>query len=583
MHLVLSNLKFFWGEPSEEKVFLGEWCFLPEHLDLWYTTKVKIIESPWNDRKRFYKCAAEAEEFSDYLLDCLVKELNIISCSDNSKEYWRIVIGNWLSNYVGIIYNKYITLQNAIKKFPNVKGILLEEETEINYKIIDNAYHIHLFELQMYSKIFREINPNFKEISCGCYYKPHKYDEHILESNTKEALGQKKYSLKDVLIGWVTHNEQLIDEILNAAEIDYAKVAGLEKGCDNLFYGDQDIICRNRVKEIIYRNEFERIAIKLLPFYLPYSLFEGYRQFKDCILNRIEKLPNTFISGLGFQESLMARVLAAEIKSNGGKLIGIQHGSMYGIYKTLPCRKFEIEICDKYFSWGWGDTRSSKIVSLPSLASSYYLNRKKTTQKQKIKREKILFLANQIVPYFVDFRSAIKSHGSSKYLESQDIFFSSLPEEYYKKIIFRIKSPQQYKFWKKFLEKYKGIKVEGRDVKIEDTLKYTSIAISDCITQVYIDAMMNVPTILYWEDDIWGVDDNQKDSMLKLKEAKILWDNPLGAAKFLTKVYSSAESWWRSEKVQSAKNQFLLKYALPSENFKSEWIRMLKKECKYEQ
>ena len=52
----------------------------------------------------------------------------------------------------------------------------------------------------------------------------------------------------------------------------------------------------------------------------------------------------------------------------------------------------------------------------------------------------------------------------------------------------------------------------------------------------------------------------------------ILYISPIEVAKKLESVYKDPEKWWQSEQVQSARNNFVTRFANTSILWKHEWI-----------
>ena len=65
----------------------------------------------------------------------------------------------------------------------------------------------------------------------------------------------------------------------------------------------------------------------------------------------------------------------------------------------------------------------------------------------------------------------------------------------------------------------------------------------------------------FWQNNLDHVRDYSKPFYNKLEEAEILFFSPANIANKVNKVYDDINSWWFSEEVQIARNEFCLKYA----------------------
>ena len=56
------------------------------------------------------------------------------------------------------------------------------------------------------------------------------------------------------------------------------------------------------------------------------------------------------------QKTFQSRYVAECIEKNDTKLIIGQHGGVYGQYLFSSMEDYELNICDKYLSWGWNNS-----------------------------------------------------------------------------------------------------------------------------------------------------------------------------------------------------------------------------------
>ena len=110
-------------------------------------------------------------------------------------------------------------------------------------------------------------------------------------------------------------------------------------------------------------------------------------------------LPKILVSSAGLWTDEPAKLLAAEMTAQGGKLLSLQHGGGYGTKSLTWPEKHEREISDRFGCWGWAEQEKDiKLVNLafPKLAT------KERKSGDSRKRRTILVVGNQVprYPYF---------------------------------------------------------------------------------------------------------------------------------------------------------------------------------------
>jgi putative transferase (TIGR04331 family) len=72
---------------------------------------------------------------------------------------------------------------------------------------------------------------------------------------------------------------------------------------------------------------------------------------------------------------------------------------------------------------------------------------------------------------------------------------------------------------------------------------------------------------MFWNPSHWELNEKAKPYFELLKAAGILHETPESAALQMIMVWDSVESWWESDKVQSARKQFVDQYSQTPENY----------------
>ena len=106
---------------------LGNWCNTYDKMEKILKLKNNsIIEYHWNDTKKVERDYVYLNNFAEKILIELAKKLNNIHGVNYSKNYWRIVLSNWLFSSAHVIFDKWETLKKAFSEHSIESTILVD-------------------------------------------------------------------------------------------------------------------------------------------------------------------------------------------------------------------------------------------------------------------------------------------------------------------------------------------------------------------------------------------------------------------------------------------------------------------------
>ena len=100
-------------EFSENNFLLGKWCEFYE-FNNFDKNKIEINNKNisifkntyhWDDNEKKEKDYKYLTDITEYLLEEISKKLSLIHEMNESKDYWRIIISNWLNEYTTAIFD----------------------------------------------------------------------------------------------------------------------------------------------------------------------------------------------------------------------------------------------------------------------------------------------------------------------------------------------------------------------------------------------------------------------------------------------------------------------------------------------
>jgi putative transferase (TIGR04331 family) len=71
----------------------------------------------------------------------------------------------------------------------------------------------------------------------------------------------------------------------------------------------------------------------------------------------------------------------------------------------------------------------------------------------------------------------------------------------------------------------------------------------------------NFPTVAFWDGGLDHLIEGAKPYYQRLVDAKIIFFSPEEAAQHVNRIWDNIDSWWLSREVQSAREEFVLRYA----------------------
>ena len=174
--------------------------------------------------------------------------------------------------------------------------------------------------------------------------------------------------------------------------------------------------------------------------------------------------------------------------------------------------------------------------------------------------------------------------GANKYLkEFCKLYYDELNNGISKKTFLKLHPADNDNYWKNYkfyknlsnskIEKKEGLKKVFENSKLI-TCFYPETTFSECIYN-------NIPTILLYPKNFYERNKKFTNVINKLKDAKILFYNPIEAASHTNKIWHDVDKWWNSQNTKDAIKIFKKNILGISENDKDKkyWFNFV--EYKY--
>ena len=580
VHFNLTALRDFWGE-SDRVIYLGEWCF-PFGIDNSIKDPdVEIIEGPYQSDQ----IVDEAQEYVKLIyeksLTALGSYLNLLHGTRYSHRFWRIVIGPWLYHYIAIFYDRYLSISQVIKKYPQFETIALAKESyHIPFSTLDflTCAHQDLYNLQIYSKILTTLGKTFTSKNWKSSDKnEHKYNSNFFLDLKGKALNKLVALYKSLTIEFSPHVLLKDCRFSAVCEIGFMIRFPLAVYRDRQLMSDISAskpspLCRNGSIDIFSNDGgFGECISKIIMSDIPLCFIEGFAPMLEEARKNYPKTTKAVMSSTAWYHNESFKIWAADSAEGGMQLIGIQHGGNYGISAKLFSEDHELAILDRFYTWGW--VRSDCNAKVTPFTAPNFIGKKKIYAE---KNKKMILWGITAQPRYPIHISPVENF--LEYLAQQKTFLSTLSSDITKFVLLR-PHIQDYGWGIKnrLLEHYPSLKIDQWENSFRNSLNNCRLYICDHLSTTFIEAIVSgCPTIIFLNPRFNKLRIEAIPCYELLKKNGILYDSPEKAGNAINQIYADVHSWWCQHERQAAIKEFCKSYAKFSENGFIDWMHEIK-------
>ena len=578
--LVTTALEETWKK-EENILFLGEWCKKPHREIIWNKFDFETVAYHWNDRDKLNKDYLYSKKLYQVLINEISNCLNLYHNKDNSIRYWKIILGPWLFSFIQIALERYENLKQLLNFENNLETIVLDIDRELLtpnnvetfYRSLmsDTWNHFIYSEIIKNSDLFKRIkikNGKFEDTENFKSYFKEKYNSKLrnaysfCSSLLKKKIYNEKYLISESYFG-------LFDEIkLN-----------LKLGCLPKFNSmepptEKNIDWKSR-EEFLFKNfnsenDLEKIIKKLIILQIPTAYFENYENICSSI-NKINwpSNPKIIFTSHFLQKTKQAFYTAEKIEKLDAKLIVGQHGGVYGQYKFSTIEDHELDVSDKFLSWGWQDKKNEKIIP-------FGIIRKLPKVNYSPKNKKILFILRCQPRYTSRINSISGSFQAYSYYKECISFCKNLDEsKLLKNLLIRMHAKR---FWNEeylFKTQIPEIDIDKGYQSIFKLIKKSKLVVHSYVGTGYLETLsMNLPTLVFTNIKDCLLKKEVLDDLKALSDVNIFHESYQSAASFITKNYDNINEWWNDDITQKARIYFCKKHAIENKNKLNDIIKI---------
>ena len=599
--LVTTGLVDTW-EFNENNYLLGKWCEFYEETMNQIPKETSIIRNAdhWNGNEKRIKDYEYIKKTLKYLLEIISEKLCIIHNVTEDKEYWRVVIYGWLSQYTPAIFHRWESVgiffeKNKINKFytnfislNDVDCIPKNHQDYIKNSDKDEWNHLvflrlfHFLNIQNLSLVEKRIDKNnlkkaeFPVISSSAFdvNSGNLFQQLIRQIDKIISKHAFKYN-KIILDSFFFPKKEFLKICLRCKLIPckYTNFFNFSVKEDSLSKENKRIKLKNLLLKGDIKDKFIQFLLSNLHKDIPKSYLENFDTIKKKILPFAKKKKIIF-SMHSICDNDNFKIYIAETKKVGSKYIYVVHGG--GLTFKLDVRfNFFEKVSNKIIRWAksWSircdDTEQNQDT---------YVDLSPTLPTIKLKDSKIgndcTIISYEPRRYVYNFMQSPTTEQKIDFFNELMQFVDKLNPEIKSKVKFRVKANRGYNYAKRFSEIFGEKKIDKFSINnpFSKVLLNSKLIIATYPLTVFSEAMhFNIPTILIIKKNHWQLTKTALDTFEVLKKNRIAFDNFDEVKNHINKHWKELSTWWNTENVQFARKIYLSNFFNVKADWHKEW------------
>ena len=315
------------------------------------------------------------------------------------------------------------------------------------------------------------------------------------------------------------------------------------------------------------------IPLDTLPLFLA-CLPQSLRQMKHPRRFRKSRRPRLRVASVAAYENAPYRQQLALWRARGNRLMYVQHGGNYGQTRfTCDCALVEYSQ-HAFATWGWerhGDARGNFIPlphpQLARIADSW----------RGQESDRLLVVGTEMPLYGYRLDAHPSPMQMLQYREDKQWFFEALGRALQSRAFYRpyfdVPGTLADATW--LLPRFPDVRLCSGPLTPQ-MLTCRLLVIDHHGTTMLEALAANVPTVLFWNRDVWPLTPESEALLEKLAKAGIWFGAAEDAAVKVREIWDDPVAWWHGDAVQEARRAYCARQAMPAEgDVTSCWIKKL--------
>ncbi|MFT4802833.1 MAG: putative transferase (TIGR04331 family) [Psychroserpens sp.] len=530
----------------------------------------------------------EDHEFIDHkyhkYIPLLVDRLNKLHNTNHDVFFWKKCLGLSFIRYITLFYDMFKVCETSFSTDKHECKILSEQSYHMPLEFNEQrdffqctAYgQEQLFSLYIrnfYPDCFVEVDDAFRWPDSSSYKK--KEEENSIWQRFARV------TLKKIIIKFVR-------KFLNSRSPKIGVVQSFfsAKNFDDLLLKSKGLIQQIQIKaDFSYESKpdwvkrellsaanddfdrFDQFFFSAIKYCFPKVFIEEFEQVYNYYETQFSKYKKmTHVVNESWIGGTYSAFAMAVIQKMGMKHIYNEHNFLSHHF-LCNNHKYIFPLVDEFVSLGWYKENTPKLIKGGSL-------REWVEEEKYIKEHEILFVSGQPAVKPPEVSASYGDFGAfnaKSHLDFNYSFFQALEESTLSTVVYRgypldslavyYLDPHMFAYdqeyvLKEFLLKVKLIDNSSPSAKI--LMQKSKLIVIDYLSTSYIESMLaNIPTIFFWNQDVYPLEKEYSDFYEILISVGICQTDSFNAAVFIENIKNDPAEWWEQTDVQEAKNKFL--------------------------
>lgn len=318
------------------RIFLTEACCLFSQRDKWVHLEREIVPYHWNDRKKLKADHDNLKILYERILILLSENLNHVNNTNESVDYWRIIIGPWLINYISVIFDRWETIGRAFidGKFlttvdlPNNHRNIVAKDFDDFIRIIQtDEWNFQIYHRIISHRYFNQVT--FKQIHQFLFNKLNKFNSNSHKKNLKH----RTLLFADRLLKIFSPNPEVLIYEGYFSPISLAKLSFKLRQTPRMylkefsynFSAEYDSKYRSEIYFKTNDDKFVSFFLDNISLDIPIAYLEAYKEINKFV-NQIPLKPKKIVTANAYWGNDVFKFWLAMQKKYNKKIIISHHG-----------------------------------------------------------------------------------------------------------------------------------------------------------------------------------------------------------------------------------------------------------------
>ena len=584
--LVVSGLEKKFIKKDDKLLLAGNWLQNENNINEEVCENNIFI----SDEKEIKSFTTNISNIHEKIVNKLHIELNKVHNVNFDLRMWKVLIDPWITYYLENIYFRWKIIKDILEnnkkngiKFLNFDRIVYSapfDQNEFHHLIASSSTFNHF--------IFQKILIYFSKTNNQLIAE--NINQKVpLSANYNYTINEKKISklkkISEIFLGFFSFSNKIYLDI-NCGIFDYLKL------CIHLkqfpFRGNKFFLRKNLIKIINLKknvnykirdnlnlnfdksNDFEKFLSENFCRDIPQSLIEKFNDI-ETLTKKIPIRPKLILSDINHKNNTIFKFWIMKCLKNNTKLITTDHGGIYG--NGMRAIHFDEEISD--ISLKWHKPIRKTNIQLPVL----HLLKFKNYRVQPKKRTKLLIICHDSSKYPKYFSVGPISNETLKQIYLIKNLNYNLNENIIK---YQFARPYFANSGWKIHKRLKNLNIKDNFLlnKYSDyrnCMKKSKLIIVTYPKTAFYESLISGPTILLYDSNHYRENKELEEVLNNLKKVKIVFEDPIEAAKHINRYWDNLSVWWDDEETVEARKIFFTKVALVEKNPFIKWKKFLQK------